>query len=40
LNDKEKELEETIDEFFKQFGNFDIYTQIVLEEFFKEICNK
>jgi hypothetical protein len=31
---------DAIDSFFKQFGKFDIYTQIVLEEFFKELFDE
>jgi hypothetical protein len=31
------EASEAMDIFFRQFGPSDIYTQIVLEEFFKEL---
>ena len=37
---KEKDIKETINSFFEQFGKTDIYTQIVLEEFFKELYNE
>lgn len=31
---------EAINAFLENFGNKDIYTQIVLEEFFKELFNE
>lgn len=31
---------DAVDSFFKQFGKFDVYTQIVLEEFFKELLDE
>lgn len=37
---KNKETAAAIEAFFGQFGTFDIYTQIVLEEFFKELLNE
>ena len=40
MNDKAKEIVETFDTFIKQFENFDLITQIVLEEFFKEILGE
>lgn len=42
LNDENliDEATQALNEFFKNFGNFDIYTQIVLEEFFKELLNE
>jgi hypothetical protein len=40
LSSKEDEIKDTINSFFKQFGNSDIYTQIVLEEFFRELFNE
>lgn len=40
MNSKETEIKETINSFFDQFGIKDLYTQIVLEEFFKELFNE
>ena len=40
MNDKEKEITETLLSFFSQFETFDIYTEIVLEEFFKELLHE
>lgn len=37
---KENEIKDTINCFVDQFGFLDIYTQIVLEEFFKELYNE
>lgn len=35
-----KLINETLESFFENFGSLDIYTKIVLEEFFKEIMNE
>lgn len=40
MNKKEDEIKDTIDCFLDQFGSGDIYTQIVLEEFFRELFNE
>jgi hypothetical protein len=37
MNEENKLIDETLESFFEQFGSLDIYTKIVLEEFFKEI---
>lgn len=37
---KDKETSAAIEAFFGQFGTFDTHTQIVLEEFFKELLNE
>lgn len=37
---KNKETSAAIEAFFSQFGTFDIHTQIVLEEFFKELLDE
>lgn len=40
MEDKEKEIEggaAALEAFFGQFGNMDVYAQIVLEEFLKEL---
>jgi hypothetical protein len=39
-NLKDKQTSAAIEAFFCQFGTFDIYTQIVLEEFFKELLDE
>jgi hypothetical protein len=36
---KDEEVQDTLKCFFNQFGFIDFYTQIVLEEFFKELLN-
>lgn len=36
----EEDMEEALKEFVGQFGNPDIYTQIVLEEFFRELMGR
>lgn len=38
--DKEDKAADAIRCFFSQFGSSDIYMQIVLEEFFKELMNE
>ena len=38
--ENEKTVDDTLELFFNQFGKIDIYTKIVLEEFFKEILNE
>lgn len=38
--DKATEAANTLECFFEQFGKIDIYTKIVLEEFFKELLNE
>lgn len=35
-----KKNDDTLEIFFNQFGEIDIYTKIVLEEFFKELLNE
>jgi hypothetical protein len=40
MNDKQKEIFETFDCFLKQFEKYDEITQIVLEEFFKELLSE
>lgn len=40
LSQKDQEVSQTIQAFFGQFGTFDIYTQIVLEEFFQELLSE
>jgi len=37
---QENETATAMELFFKQFGDMDIYSQIVLEEFFKELLNE
>jgi hypothetical protein len=37
---KNKEVSDALEAFFKQFGTFDKHTQIVLEEFFEELLNE
>jgi len=39
-NLKTLETSAAIEAFFSQFGTFDIYTQIVLEEFFEELLSE
>jgi len=40
MNDKEKQIVDTLVSFFGQFETFDVYTEIVLEEFFKELLDE
>lgn len=40
MDDKEKQIVDTLVSFFGQFEDFDIYSQIVLEEFFKELLDE
>lgn len=35
----EKEMSEALEAFFGQFGQMDVYTSIVLEEFFRELMD-
>jgi len=37
---KDKEIVETFESFFNQFGKMDSHTKIVLEEFFKKLLNE
>lgn len=37
---KEEEVADALEIFFDQFGKSDIYTQIVLEEFFKRLLDE
>jgi hypothetical protein len=37
--DKEQEMSDALEAFFGQFGKVDMYTSIVLEEFFKELMD-
>lgn len=40
MNNNEKEIADTLNCFFKQFSFDDSYTQIVLEEIFREILSE
>jgi hypothetical protein len=40
LKDKNEEIADTLSCFFDQFGSMDLYTQIVIEEIFKELMDE
>lgn len=40
MNTKEEQIADSLNCFLKQFGFIDIYTQIVIEEVFKELLNE
>lgn len=40
MNEKDTEIAETMKCFIDQFGEIDIYAQIVLEEFIKKLIEK
>jgi hypothetical protein len=40
MEEKEKELEESLDSFFSQFEKKDLYTQVLLEMIFEELMKK
>lgn len=37
--ERDKDAGDAMEAFFAQFGNMDIYTSIVLEEFFRELMD-
>lgn len=40
MEEKEKELKESLESFFNQFDKKDIYTQTILEMIFEELIKK